>query len=111
MKFMALLYTDVAKLPRDEAGYAKLTKAYDEFTQSVKNAGTYVDGMPLSPLPDEVRTVKGSGIRNGPPAARVEALVGYYILDYPSPDAAAKAAKEIPAAKTGTVEVIPFGQM
>ncbi len=111
MKYLVLLHDDLAALPHDDAGRAALGAAYEVFTQSARSGGHLVDGMPLSPMPDTVRTVKSSGISNGPPAARPQSLIGYYVLDYPSIDAATAAAKGIPAAKTGSVEIIPFAEM
>jgi hypothetical protein len=105
---MVLLYQDPRSFPADDAGRQKLGEAFEAFTQSVKKAGQFIDGMPLVPMPDQVRTVSGGVAKQGPPESRAQSLIGYYILDYPSIDAAAKDAARIPCAASGSVELVPF---
>ncbi len=111
MKFMVLLYQDLALMPTDDVGRAKLGAAYETFTQAARSNGHLTDGMPLVPMPDHVRTVGPDGIKTGPPVSRAQSLIGYYVLDYPTIDAAVEAAKMIPVAATGSVEIVPFMEM
>jgi hypothetical protein len=111
MKYMVLLYQDPKNFPTDEKGRQALFAAYENFTQSQKSSGAFVDGMPLG-QPDQARTVKGNAIANGLAHNDRLPLVGYYILEYGSVDEAAKAATRIPVASSGgTIEVVPFAEM
>ncbi len=111
MNYLVLIYQDPSTFPTDAAGRDQQIAAYETFTQGVRAANTLVAGNPLVPLPDQVRTIAGGTIKSGPPQTRPQALIGFYILDYPTLDAAVTSARAIPAASIGSVEVVPFMEM
>jgi hypothetical protein len=111
MKYLVLLYQDPSTLPTDAAGRDRQIAAYEAFTQSVRTANALVAGNPLVPMADQVRTIAAGAVQSGPPQTRPQALIGFYILDYPTLDAAVTSAQAIPAASAGSVEVVPFMEM
>jgi len=111
MNYLVLLYENPANFPSDEAARNAQFKAYGDFTEAIRASGHFVSGTPLIPMPDQTRTVKTSGVRNGPAHTIPEALVGTYVLDCKTIDEAAMIAGKIPAAKTGSVQVVPFMDM
>jgi hypothetical protein len=111
MKHLVLLYQDLSTMPSDAAGQDRLSAAYETFTQSARAANALIDGYPLVPMPDHVRTIAGGAVKNGAPEVRQQSLIGFYILDYPTLDAVVAAAQRIPTAASGSVEVIPFREM
>jgi hypothetical protein len=111
MNYLVLLYENPANFPSDGAARGAQFKAYDDFTQAIRNSGHFVSGTPLIPMPDQVRTVKSSGVNPGPAHKIPETLVGMYVLACKSIDEAAMIAGKVPAAKSGSVEVVPFMDM
>jgi hypothetical protein len=111
MKFLVLLYQDPATFPTDAAGQAKQIAAYETYTQSVLATNSLVGGNPLVPMPDHVRTIAAGSTKPGPPQPRAQALIGFYILEFPTLDAAVASARAIPAASAGSIEVVPFRDM
>jgi hypothetical protein len=111
MNYLVLLYENPANLPSDGAARDAQFKAYGDFTEAIRASGHFVSGTPLIPMPDQVRTVKSSGVTPGPAHKNAEALVGMYVLECASIDEAAMIAGKIPAAKKGSVEVVPFMDM
>jgi hypothetical protein len=111
MKFLVLLYQDPSTFPTDAAGQAAQIAAYETYTQSVLATNSLLAGNPLVPMPDQVRTIALGATKNGPPQARTQALIGFYILEFPSLDAAVASARAIPAASVGSIEVVPYLDM
>lgn len=111
MNYLVLLYQNPANFPTDPAKRDAEYAAYGTFTEAIRASGHFVSGTPLTPMPDQVRTVKASGVTNGPAHKLPESLVGMYVLECTSIDEAAMIAGKVPAAKSGSVEVIPFMDM
>lgn len=111
VEYLVLLYQNPALFPTDPAARQSQFAAYDAFTQDVRAKGQFVSGTPLVPMPDQIRTVKASGVTSGPSHARPEALVGMYVLQGKDIDEIATIAAKIPAAKSGSVEIVPFMEM
>lgn len=114
MKYMITLYHDAAAIASrpDPDAFEKLGAEYEKFTQSVRAAGSLVDGNPLK---TEVKTVRQTNDKavatDGPVYAAPQGMVGYYILELPSMNAAVEAAARIPAAALGSVEIREFMEM
>ena len=111
MNYLFLLYQNPATFPSDGAARDAQFKAYGDFTEAVRASGHFVSGTPLIPIPDQTRTVKTSGVKNGPAHPIPDALVGMYVLECKTIDEAAMIAGKIPAAKDGSVQVVPFMDM
>jgi hypothetical protein len=111
MKFLVLLYQDPSTFPTDNAGIEKQIAAYDTYTQSVLASNSLIAGNPLVPMPDAVRTIAAGSTKTGPPVARTEALIGFYVLEFPTLDAAVASAHALPTASAGSIEVVPFRDM
>ena len=111
MNYLVLLYDNPAAFPTDPKARDAQFAAYGAFTEAIRSSGHFVSGTPLVPMPDQVRTVKAAGVATGPAHKLPESLVGMYVLDCASIDEAAMIAGKIPAAKTGSVEVVPFMDM
>lgn len=111
MNYLVLLYENPANFPSDGASRDAQFKAYGDFTEAIRASGHFVSGTPLMPMPDQTRTVKASGVANGPAHKIPEALVGMYVLDCKTIDEAAMIAGKVPAAKSGSVQVVPFMDM
>jgi hypothetical protein len=110
VNYLVLLYQNPANFSTGAARDAEF-QAYDTFTQAIRSSGHFVSGTPLIPVPDQLRTVRSTGATKGPAHPNAEALVGMYVLDCKDIDEAAMIAGKIPAAKTGSVEVVPFMAM
>lgn len=111
MGFLALIYADLTKMPTTEAERNALFAAYESYTQSIKTDGSFVAGDPVVPMPDQVRTVRASGVTVGPEMPGPVALVGYYLLRHDTLEAACASAARIPAAAYGYIHVTPIMQM
>jgi hypothetical protein len=87
--------------------------AWRIYHQSLLDAGVYLGGAPLKPIPTAttVRTQDGKSlVQDGPYAETKEQLGGFILLELPSLDVALSWAARCPAAKTGAVEVRPTDQ-
>ncbi len=111
MKFLVLLYQDPATFPTDNAGMEKQIAAYETYTQSVLASNSLIAGNPLVPMPDAVRTIAAGSTKTGPPIARTQALIGFYVLEFPTLDAAVASVHALPTASAGSIEVVPFRDM
>ena len=111
MQYLVLLYTNPANFPSDAKARDAEFAAYDKFTQEVRANGQFVSGSPLIPMPDQIRTVKATGVSTGPAHPGKEALIGMYVLNGKNIDEVATSAAKIPTAKHGSVEIVPFMEM
>ena len=112
MQYICLIYTDetteVNVTPEQEAA---VYEAYNEFSKAVRDAGVMVSGEAFHPTgtAKTVQMPNGSAQVSGGPAVQTPLqLGGYYILDTPDIDTAAKWAAQIPGAKHGKIEVRPL---
>ena len=112
MQYICLIYTDenaeANQTPQQEA---EVYDAYNAFSKAVRDAGVMVSGEAFHP-PRTAKTVQipdGSVHASSGPAVQTPLqLGGFYILDTPDIDTAAKWAAQIPGAKHGKIEVRPL---
>jgi hypothetical protein len=107
MQFLLLIYEAEERFA---TGYHSEEFAeYGAFGQ--KYSGSIKNGNALQPTPS-AKTVRvrngGSKTSDGPFAETKEQLGGYYLIEAPSIDEAAKMAAEIPGARYGCIEVRPI---
>jgi hypothetical protein len=111
MKYMLLLIGDEDQwqsLSEDEA--VEATKAYEEYSRQVIDAGVFVAGEGLQPsgTATTLRVVDGERLlTDGPFAETKEQLGGYYVLDCKDLDEVLNWAEKCPAAAVGTIEIRP----
>ena len=112
MRYLALIYTedwDPSAVPPELL--RETTEAYNRFTAAVQEAGVMLAGEALQPssTATTVRVRDGkTTTTDGPFAETREVLGGYYVLDCKDLDEAIKWAAQIPAARTGSIEVRPI---
>jgi hypothetical protein len=112
MKYMLLICEDEQgwmNLP--EAELQQIMAEYRQFTQQIKANGQHIDGAQLQPTSaaTSVRLRNGKRmVTDGPFAETREQLGGYYLVDARDLDEAIALAAQIPAARTGTVEIRPL---
>lgn len=112
MQYICLIYTDEsAEANQTPEQQAEVYDAYNAFSKAVRDADVMVSGEAFHPT-RTARTVQmpdGSAQISGGPAVRTPLqLGGYYILDTPDIDTAAKWAAQIPGARRGKIEVRPL---
>lgn len=112
MQYILLIYTS-------EQRDAQMSKAeqdadyqqYFEFTNEVRQNGTYVAGEALRATSTATTVRLRAGkitTHDGPFAETHEQLGGYYVLDCPTLDDAIAMAAKIPGAKHGSIEIRPL---
>jgi hypothetical protein len=112
MRYLLLIYEregDWAKLPEAEQG--KIYQEYMDFTQKIKKSGHHLAGEPLQPTSTAttVRVKNGKTLTtDGPFAETREQLGGFYMVEAKDLDEAIAFAAQIPAARTGSIEVRPI---
>lgn len=103
-QYMLLLYRP------DRETSASERPLWEEFDESLREAGIHLAGAPLYPV-DAATTVRvrdeETEIVDGPFAVTKEFLVGYYLLECTDLDEALKHAARVPLARYGSVEVRP----
>ncbi|MBL8055917.1 MAG: hypothetical protein JNK29_04425 [Anaerolineales bacterium] len=114
MQFLLLIYGDEKVWEaQDQADRAGVLAEYGAFTRAVEAAGALRGGEELhsTAAATTVRVREGKTLTtHGPFAETREQLGGFYLLECDSPEAAAAWAAQIPAARTGSVEVRPVVQ-
>ncbi len=112
MQFLCLIYeaeTIMATHSDEENG--KIFQGYMDYTQSIKETGSFVAGEALQPTntATTVRVRDGKTLlTDGPFAETKEQLGGFYLLECDSLDEAIEKAKGIPSAAFGSIEVRPL---
>jgi hypothetical protein len=105
MKYALLIYNDP-----DVAAGDGVNPEYVAFTQAILGSGEMVGGERLGRV-DTATSVRVRGgttsVTDGPFAETKEHLGGFYLIDVPDLDRALELAAEIPAARTGVVEIRP----
>jgi hypothetical protein len=115
MKYALLIYDDEkvwAKMPESER--QKMFGEYGQFTQAIRDDGSYKAGAPLQPVSKatSVRVRNGKrSVTDGPFAETHEQLGGFYLVEAKDLDEAIAIAARIPSARIGTVEVRPVLEM
>jgi hypothetical protein len=109
-EYMLLIYTP-ADNPLSPEKMAEMSPKWDEFTESLREAGVYVAGNALqgTELATTVRERDGqTQITDGPFAETKEVLGGYYLLEAPDLDTVLGHAARVPNIAYGSTEVRPI---
>jgi len=107
MQVLLLMYQDektMQRLPKEEFG--RIHGAFVAYVEELKKAGLLVGNHGLRPTA-EARTVRKTGVLDGPFAETKEQLAGYFLLEVADMEAALSWAKRVPTASYGAVEVRP----
>jgi hypothetical protein len=113
MKYVILIAGDESKAPTDpaEAGawYSDISAWYDKWTA----AGKIADGGHQLDAPSTARTVRSTGITDGPFIEAKEVVGGYSVLEADTMDEAVELAASWPGVSEGriTIEVRPVVEM
>jgi hypothetical protein len=109
MKFMLLIYgNDQAAGQASEAETKQVADAYEAFTQSIRQSGSFLDGDPFHPAMSAVTVRAPSGqseVMEGPAVTGDPQLQAYYKVQADSRDEAIEMASRISGARFGSVEV------
>lgn len=112
MQYMLLIYGTEggweALAPEEQA---KGMQEWNDYTQWLKDAGSYIAGDALAPTTaaTSVRVRDGKTLTtDGPFAETKEQLGGYYLIEVENLDDAIAAAARCPGAHDGTMEVRPI---
>ncbi|HYU57417.1 MAG TPA: YciI family protein, partial [Actinomycetota bacterium] len=113
-KFMLLIYGEEAAAARATDGERQAeAAAYEEFTQSIRASGNYLDGDPFLPT-SAARTVQLRGgeakSTDGPAVNSAPQLLAYYKVEAETAEQAVEMASRIPGARFGSIEVRPVMQ-
>lgn len=112
MQYLCLLYDNEAEAAKmSEADQAAELQEYMDVTQRLQSAGKMVAGNALQPVATAttVRVRAGQVLHtDGPFAETREQLGGYYVIEANNLDEALEWARQIPAARSGSVEVRPI---
>jgi hypothetical protein len=108
-QYMLLLYNPVES-PLSPEELQAMAPRWDEFTESLRDAGALVAGDALE-RPDVATTVRErdgqTQFTDGPFAETKEFLAGYYLINCPDLDTALEHASRVPNVRYGSVEVRP----
>jgi hypothetical protein len=109
-RYMLLLYaSDVDAADRD-ARWAEMPE-WIKVTESLQAAGLLVENAALH-MPEMATTVRVRGgeteLTDGPFAVTKEILGGFYLLDCADLDQAVDAARQLPMARYGSIEIRPI---
>lgn len=111
MQYLCLIYSAENAGPQPgSAEFADYIQQYQKFTDSVKQAGVFVDGNALQLTATATTVTREHGnieTTDGPFAETKEQLGGYYLLDCKNLDDALSHAAQIPTAEHGRIEVRP----
>ncbi len=112
MRFALLIYSnEAARGQMNEQAMQENMGAWFAYTEGLRNSGTMLAGDALQPT-STAHTVRISGgqstITDGPFAETKEQFGGFYILNVNSWEEAAEAARTMPIAEGGSVEVRPL---
>jgi hypothetical protein len=111
MQYMLLIYGDESGRDAADPEQGRTMMAeYREYTQALIDEGKMRAGDALEPTSSAttVRVRNGETmLTDGPFAETREQLGGYYLIDAASLDEAVDAARRIPGARSGSIEVRP----
>ncbi len=111
MQYLLLIYEESgATEGMDKKSWGEMMAGYKDFNTWLTAKGMHSGGNALHPVSTatSVRIRGGETlVTDGPFAETKEQLAGYYLVDAPDLDAALEAAKRIPGATIGAVEVRP----
>ena len=109
MKYVIMIIGDESKFPTEEAESEAWMKEigawYDRWTE----AGKIVDGGAELDSPSKAKTVRGTGVTDGPYIEAKEAIGGFSVLETDTIDEAVEIASGWPGVSDGwmTMEVRP----
>jgi hypothetical protein len=112
-EYLMLIYTP-AENPLSPAEMAEMSPKWDEYTESLRDAGLYLGGNALqgTDVATTVRERDGeTQITDGPFAETKEVLGGYYLLEAPDLDTVLAHAARVPNIAFGSTEVRPILDM
>jgi hypothetical protein len=115
VQYLLLIYDDErhwATLSPEES--QAIMKEYSDFTQAVKREGIHRGGEALqaTAAAKTVRVRDGAvQVTDGPFAETKEQLGGYYVVECDSIEEAIEAARRIPSARSGSIEVRPVADL
>ncbi len=114
MKYALLIYGDEQAMSRaTQAENQAVADAYEAFTKSIVESGTFLDGDPFLPT-SSATTVKvrerGTDANAGPAVVSDPQLIAYYKVQADTAEEAIALASRIPGARFGAVEVRPIMQ-
>ena len=114
MKYALLLYAAPDAAGHDEGpADDRVFSSWVAYTQAMKDAGVVLGGEQLRPV-DTATSVRWKGgerlLTDGPFIETKEHLLGFYLLDVDSLDAAVDWAARMPLTRYGTVEVRPVAE-
>jgi hypothetical protein len=112
MQYILLIYGDEqgwSEASAEDVG--KMMQEYDDYTRWLRDSGRYVAGEALQTT-DQATTVRvrdgETMTTDGPFAETKEQLGGFYVIEAADLDEAIEAARRLPAAAYGSVEVRPI---
>jgi hypothetical protein len=112
MKYLLLIYENEASFAGlSEPEQGKVFQEYMDYTARIRRSGHYVSGEALQPVATAttVRSKDGKTLTtDGPFAETREQLGGFYMVEAKDLDEAIALAAQIPAARTGSIEVRPI---
>jgi len=115
MRYLLLIYqNEAAMAAKPEAQQAEELGEYKAFNERTKAAGQFLAGEPLESVSTAttVRVRDGKALHtDGPFAETKEQLGGFYMVEAKDLDEALGLAAQIPAARTGSVEVRPIWEI
>ena len=107
MKYVLLLFEDESRLANvSESEFME----YKDFTDDVKQKGSYLAGEALQPTSTAtvVKVREGKTLTtDGPYAETKEQLGGFYMLECENLDEAIAQAARIPCSRNGSIEIRP----
>jgi hypothetical protein len=112
MRYLLLIYENEGAWGKlSEAERGKIYHEYMDLTARMKKSGHHLAGEPLQPTSTAttVRVKNGKTLTtDGPFAETREQLGGFYMVEAKNLDEAISFAAQIPAARTGSIEVRPI---
>ena len=112
MKYILLLYSAPDGGPAEDAPESQEEMGrWFSLTEDMGKAGVLVAGDALQPTATATTLRERDGevvLTDGPFAETKEVLVGYYLIDVPDLDEAAKWGAKVPLAPYGSVEIRPI---
>jgi len=112
-EYMLLIYTP-ADNPLSPEEMAEMSPKWDEYTESLREAGVWVagDALQSTELATTIRERDGQvQITDGPFAETKEVLGGYYLLNAPDLDTVIAHASRVPNLAHGSTEIRPILSM
>ncbi len=112
MKFLLMIYQNEQRwLELSEAERQQIYNEYGKLRERLNSTGQYLGGsqLQLTTTATSIQIRDGKElVSDGPFAETHEQLGGYLLIDVKNVDEAIAIGKQIPSARTGTVEVRPL---